>query len=344
MTWRPRFSSLLLVVAVFAAGCASILQYDKADKALKTEEYDKKVQITPVEPAKPEVKELQPTAEEKTPKKKRHGKHRKHKAAVAKPKPPGPHEPDMEDSEGFVGRRPIKDPFRPGEKVTLAVSYFNIVGGNATLETKPMVEVNGKKSYQFEVDVKTNSFFKHIYSLDDSAITYLSYDELIPESLQISLKESKQLAEARTFFDWKTMKASYWQKKVTKEHGEESKKVEWDIKPYTQNVISAAFYLRTFQFAVGKKLAFRVADEGKNIVFSGEVLRKEKLSTDVGELDTWVLKPKITVDGVFAPVGDILMWLTADDRKFLVRLEGKIKIGTIVAKVKAIDKGQEQAP
>ena len=155
------------------------------------------------------------------------------------------------------------------------------------------------------------------------------------------MKESKQLAEARTFVDWKTLKASYWQKKVTKEKGEESKKIEWNVLPFSQNVISAVYYLRAFSYREDKLMSFRVADEGKNIVFSGEFVRKEHLVTDIGEFDTIVMKPKITVDGAFAPVGDILFWLTDDDRKFIVRIESKIKIGTLIAKIKKIEKGQD---
>ncbi len=88
-------------------------------------------------------------------------------------------------------------------------------------------------------------------------------------------------------------------------------------------------------------MAFRVADEGKNIVFTGEVLRREELSTKIGKLKTLVIKPTIEVDGAFKPVGDILIWLTDDDRKHVVRIESKIKIGTLVAKLKSIDKGRE---
>lgn len=51
-------------------------------------------------------------------------------------------------------------------------------------------------------------FFAKIYAVEDKATTYLSYDELVPLNLQISIKESKQLAETRTLFDWKTKK---WQ-------------------------------------------------------------------------------------------------------------------------------------
>jgi hypothetical protein len=81
---------------------------------------------------------------------------------------------------------------------------------------------------------------------------------------------------------------------------------------------------------VGKEFAVRVAHEGSNIIMRATVIREQKLSTVLGTVDTWVIKPQFEINGAFKPVGDIFMWLTKDDRKFLVRLESKIKIGKIV--------------
>jgi hypothetical protein len=326
----------LSFVAVFLGACAGkVLQFEKSDEVLKNQEFEEQVKIeeAPVEPPpEPVIKEV------KEPKKK--------KAAPkveppAKPKKAKVHLPELEDGEGFDGRRPIADPFRVGEKATFDVSYFNIVAGELNMEVKPFATVNGLKSYHFEINGKSTPFFSKIYAIEDKATTYLSYDDLVPLNLQISIKESKQLAETRTLFDWKTKKGSYWQKRITKEKGERSKKIDWDLEPFAQNVASAAFYMRVFKYDIGKTLAFRVADEGKNMVFKGEVIRKEKLKTPIGELDTVVIKPVITVGGIFKPVGDILIWLTDDDRKFLVRLESKIKIGTVVAKLKSLEKGRD---
>lgn len=56
-------------------------------------------------------------------------------------------------------------------------------------------------------------------------------------------------------------------------------------------MVSAAYYMRLFKYEIGKTLAFRVADEGKNMVFKGEVVRRERLKSPIGELDTVVIKP-----------------------------------------------------
>lgn len=246
-------------------------------------------------------------------------------------------EPKIEDHEGFNGRRPVVDPFVVGEKVTMAVTYFNMAAGYMTLETRPFIEVNGRKSYNLHLTLKSSKVFSYFYGVDDHAETALDYETLTPYTLSIDVKESKQLKEIRTFFDWKKLTGQYWETKVTADEGKKVKKKTWSILPFSQNVLSAAFYLRTFTYAPGKNLAFRVADAGDNLVFTAKVLRKEKIKTEIGEFDTIVFSPRITIDGLFKQVGEILIWITDDDRKHIVRIESKIRIGTIIAKLKSIE-------
>ena len=244
--------------------------------------------------------------------------------------------PDLEDSEGFIGRRPEVDPFQVGEEVELAVTYFNMAAGYMKLRVNPFVQVNDRKSYNFSVSVKSSKVFSYFYAVDDLAETFVDYEELIPSTYTIKVKESNQLKDIRSFFDFEKGKGFYWEKKKAKGKPEQNKKKEWEIESYAQNVISAIFYLRNFKLEVGKKLSFRVADAGKNLIFRGEVLRKEKLKTEAGEFDTIVVQPRFEIDGAFKQVGDVFIWLTDDDRKFPIRIDAKIKIGTLVLKLKSL--------
>ncbi len=325
----------------FTACASSIMEYDKSDDLKKNNEYEKKIKVKelPPEPAPVEATTIQAVVvSPKGVKVKPPSKAAKFKTEVTVKDEK--HLPEIEDAEGFIGRRPVVDPFHVGEKVTLALSYFNMVAGYLDLEVLPFVEVNGSRSYQYRVTAKSNSLFSKFYAVDDSATTYVDYSTMLPFDFTMSVKETKQLADIRSVFDHKKLKGNYWAKRVHKDKGPRNKELEWDIKSYSQNVISAIFYLRNFTLTVGKKLQFRVADEGKNVVFSAEVLRREEIDTEIGKLKTLVVKPTLAVDGVFKPVGDIFLWLTDDDRKHLVRIEAKIKIGTLVGKVKAIAPGR----
>lgn len=250
-------------------------------------------------------------------------------------------EPELEDSVGFIGRRPEADPFRVGEVVTIELSYFGVAAGEMTLEVRPFKQVNGRKSYSFVGTAKSSSVFSVFYAVDDWFETFVDYQDLIPYNYSLHVKESKQLREVRSYFDWKALRGYLWDKKVTNEKGVDEKKYEWSILPYAQNVFSSWFYLRTFKLEPGKNVQFRIGHEGKNLVATAEVLRRERLSTDIGELNTVVIKPRIAIDGVFKPMGDVYFWMTDDERKFIVRMEAKIKIGTVLGEVKAITPGND---
>lgn len=249
-------------------------------------------------------------------------------------------EPEIEDEEGFIGRRPIQDPFRVGEEVVHDVHYFKVSAGELFLKVDPFVEVNGRKAYTFTTAIKSSSMFSTFYSADDKAVTYVDFMDLVPHVFSLTVKETGQLRDAKGLIDLQKNTATYWEKKFTKKSGQEEKKLEWEVLPFSQNVYSAAYYMRLFKWEVGKEYAFRVADQGENLVFRGKALRKEKLETEIGTFDTIVVKPEITVKGVFRPIGDIFFWLSDDDRKFILRIESNIKIGTIVSEVTKLNKGQ----
>lgn len=347
---------LLSMMAVSFVGCSSkYLKIENSEQKLKIEEYDQLVKVKELQ-AKKEASEAEAAhakaeaANQKAPpvdKKNKKEIMKVKKVETVKSAPPPilekkkGRQPELEDKENFEGRRPKVDPFRVGEKTVLKMMYFNVTAGDLVIETLPYVEVNDRKSYRFRISIKSNSLFSSFYSVDDYAETFMDFEQLVPYSYTISVKESKQLREVRSYMDWKKSKAKFWQRRVDAEGKVENKDIDWEIEPYAQNVFTAIYYLRTFNLKVGKKIQFRVADEGRNMVVSGEVVRKEVLKTDAGDLPTLVLKPTVEIKGVFQPMGEIFFWLTDDDQKQLVRIESKIKIGKVVGMLRSIERGEK---
>ncbi|MEQ1878872.1 MAG: DUF3108 domain-containing protein, partial [Bdellovibrionia bacterium] len=245
----------------------------------------------------------------------------------------------FEDSEGFVGRRPSVDPLKVGEKLVFMMTYFGVSAGDMTLGVKPFVEVNGKKAYHTYVNLKSSDLFSMFYSVEDTADVFMDYDTLLPFSFEVNAIESKKLLAVKSVFDFQKMTAWRWERRVSKEEGEKEKRNDWELIPFSQNVLSSFWYLRMFKLTPGKSIKFRVADDGKNMVVKVDVLRKEKVKTDLGTYDTVVIKPNVEISGIFQPMGDVFFWLTDDDRKLYVKLEAKIKIGKIIGYLRAFEKG-----
>jgi len=325
---------LRLLTLLILVGCASKpLQYENAAELSKIEEFDKIVQIKEMPPAGEELK-----AEEKAPppiiavKPKKVVKKVKTKKIEVR-------QPTLEDAEGFAGRRPIVDPFRIGEKVTMMMTYFGVSAGDMILTTQPYKEVNGRKSYHFHVALRSSDLFSMFYLVDDWGETFVDYETLLPATMAIGATESKKLLALKSVLDHTKLKGYRWERAVYKGEEPKEKNTVWDILPYSQNVISAFYYIRTFRLVPGKTINFRVADDGKNMVVKVEILRREKIKTLKGEFQTLVLKPTVEIGGIFQPMGNVFFWVTDDDRKLFVRMEAEIKIGKIIGQLKEFELG-----
>jgi hypothetical protein len=168
----------------------------------------------------------------------------------------------------------------------------------------------------------------------------VDYEDMVPRVFQLHVKESGQIKEAKMFFDNQKGVATFWEKKFTKEDGEKEKKLQWDILPFSQNVYSAVYYMRNFKWEMGKEYSYRVTNDEENLVFSGKVLRREVLQTKLGPMKAIVVQPNIVLKGKFKPIGENLIWLSDDDRKYILRIEAKIKIGTLISEVVSINPGK----
>lgn len=360
-----RFPSLFCsLVFLSLLACSSSLKYEKSGELKKIEEFDQAVEIikpgtqpaatpaptetpaaTPAPTPAPEVKDSKkPAKKVAAPKVKPVAKKtekKKEEAKVETPKVPERRQPDIEDAAGFgTSRRPLIDPFRVGEEVLHDVHYFKVSAGTLKFKVEDFAQVNGRKSYTFAIEIATSSLFSSFYSVDDRAETFVDFEDLVPRVYQLHVKETNQLREAKMLFDVEKNTATFWEKKVTKDHGEEEKKQHWEILPYSQNVYSIIYYMRNFAWETGKEYSFRVANDNENLVFSGKALRREVLQTKLGPMKAIVVQPNIVLKGKFKPIGDNFIWLSDDDRKYILRIESKIKIGTLVSEVVSIKPGK----
>ncbi|MBX3039324.1 MAG: DUF3108 domain-containing protein [Bdellovibrionaceae bacterium] len=353
-----KYGLTAIFAGIFLSGCAStFLKVENPDVLRPDKEFERAVviEVPEAEPGTEEalIATAPPAAEEKpaAPAKTVKGAKKTVPAKAAAEKTPAKaskkavaparREPDLEDDKGFQGRRPLKDPFWIGETVVHDVSYFKVSAGSLTMRVDPFAQVNGKKAYNLVTHIKTyDTFSKLVYGVDDKVVALLDFEQLIPRVFTMTVKESNQAREVRSFFDFEKNEANFWEKKITKKNGVEEKKMKWEILPYSQNVFSAAFYMRLFAWEDGKEYAFRVADDGENLVFKGKTLRREVLNTDLGPIKAVVVKPEIILKGNFKPIGDILIWLSDDDRKHILRIESKIKIGTLVSEIVELKPGK----
>ncbi len=229
-----------------------------------------------------------------------------------------------------VPEKPIV-PFRVGEQVSLDVSYFAMNAGKVILNILPNKTVDGEESYHFNIKIQTNRIFSMFYSVKDEVDTYMATKSLLPSAYTIKMKQSKITGKNVANFNHKAKRATTTERMKMKDDKDKNKDYNWKIDSQAQNVFTALFYVRAQDLTVGNVINIPIAHRGKNMKMKLKVLRKEVLKTKKGRINTIVVKPtEMKIKGAFKPLGDILIWLTDDDRKMMIRTELKIKIGKIV--------------
>lgn len=344
----------LLFVFIFIISCSISPKPEQVEELKENKEFDEIVKVVKIPPKKNKKKKEESAVNEPKTKnvgakkskkknvetadksKKESGQEKKAVKKLAK------HLPELEDSEGFDGRRPIFDPFIVGEKATMEVAFTGIPAGTVDFTVNPYLEVNGEKSYHFLARARSNAFFSFFYKVDDWVETYVRYKDWLPLTFSMHVRESKQFRESRTYFDWKNLKGKFWEKKIRSGKTRE-KKIEWDILPFSQNVVSGFYYIRLLKYKAGKRFKFRVADDGKNLIVQVDCLRKEKVSTGLGEFDAYLSKVQFEYNGVFKQTGDILLWTIDDEYQTIAKIEAKIKLGTISMTLQNILRPESQA-
>lgn len=340
----------LYVSFIFLFSCKTFLKYEKEEQLAKNSEFENQVVVKPIDSkyitsdkesivVAASQLALQESVTGVKPKIKKN-KIIKNKKKIDSVNVLTLRQPDLEDAEGFNNqRRPIVDPFRVGEKVIHSVRFFTAEAGTLTLEVLPFSEVNNKKSYHFQIGLQTSRLFSSVYSVEDIVDTYLDFENLIPQVYKMSIRESGKLAQAQGYFNHESLKSNYWEKKYTKKNGEENIKKSWDLLPFSQNAFSSIFYMRIFNWKIGKEYSFRVSDDEKNVAFKASAIAKEKIKTEAGEFNTIKIKADITSRGALTTSHPLFLWISDDERKLILRIEADIKIGSLISEVIEIQKG-----
>jgi hypothetical protein len=240
----------------------------------------------------------------------------------------------------YPNRRPPREPIWIGEKMVLDVSYFAVSAGQFTLEALPRKSIAGREVYHIRGVATTSQVFNLFYRLNDTVESFIDFQGFFSHRFHIVLDETKQARDALELNDHEKAQTFYWNRWNHKERGYTETKEFAPIPRFAQDSMSVLYYLRAVPLPPGAVVTVPVISEGKSWEAVVTVMRREKRSTPMGEVMTVVLKPETRYQGVLKKQGDSFLWLTDDDRRIPVRLEAKVKIGTVVANLREFEPGR----
>lgn len=232
--------------------------------------------------------------------------------------------------EPFPNRWTMTPFFQVGERYLFDVTYFGATAGSLELTIEPPKNVAGRQSYHFRGQARSASVFSLFYRLNDVAESFMDTEGLFSHKFSLKLDESKQQRELLELYDQRARKVHYWSKLDHVTKGKRLDQFEIPVDAYAQDGLSAFFYVRTLPLVIGESYEFPLVTNGKQRNVRVTALRKEKIATKIGELDAIVVKPEVVLDGVLTSHGDSFLWISDDERRILLKIDAKIKVGKII--------------
>lgn len=209
------------------------------------------------------------------------------------------------------------------EKLIYDLAWSGIKIGTATQE---IVEVKGM--HRITSTARSNDWLSLFFPVEDRIESTLLIGRApFPGSTQhyrMQIREGKHRRDREISFDQRSRKALY----LDHLSGE---KAEIAIGANTYDIYASFYYARYATLEVGKSFHVAVLDGKEPDIIEVKVLRKEKIGTILGKVNTIVIKPLVKPKGVFEGKDSILIWLTDDARRIPVKVQTKVTVGSVTA-------------
>lgn len=236
-------------------------------------------------------------------------------AVAGAPREPAPVE--VRDREA-----PATAPAFLGETLRYAMTILGVAGGELTLSAQP-AELAGRAAWKFELSAVSNDFLSKLFLVRDYMVSWVDPRTFRSVRFEKHTVEGKRVRDELTEFDYERGVAVHEGKTVR-------------LADASLDTLSSVYYLRTVPLEGDRPLEMQVfSDEPRALKV--EVQAREKVTTPAGTFSTIRVEPKSSGSSLIGKGKNLVLWLTDDDRRIPVQIRSKLKVGTLVGKLKAIE-------
>jgi hypothetical protein len=220
-----------------------------------------------------------------------------------------------------LGQTRTDPPLFLGETLRYAMTILGVSGGEMTL-TASSAELEGRPTYKFEMSAVSNAFLSKFFVVRDTIVSWIDPKSFRSLRFEKHTVEGKRVKDELTEFDY--------EKKVVRSESE-----VFPLEDATLDSLSSVYYVRTLQLDGDKPIEFQVFS-GQPRALVVELKGRETVTVPAGSFQTIRVEPRSAGTGLMGK--NLVLWLTDDFRKIPVQLRSKLKVGTLVGKLKSIER------
>lgn len=222
--------------------------------------------------------------------------------------------------------------FGPGESLSYEVSLNETKVGKAVFEVTEKTRMAGRPVYHIVSKIRSNKWISLFSRIDDQVESYIDVEAGYSHRITINKRRRKGEELKTVDFDQVGHRAI---------QSKDDKQEVFDIPPKVQDFLSSLYFLRTQdQLRPGGSVFIDLHQNQKNWQIEVHILDKEQVSTPAGTFQTIKVRTSFPDGGLFKTKGDLVIWLTDDDKRVPVKLQSEGNRGTMVATLSSQTEGE----
>jgi Protein of unknown function (DUF3108) len=228
--------------------------------------------------------------------------------------------PSSSTSSGPAALGAAAQPYMPGERMELAVTYAGAPIGRAR------ISVGSSEGVLLPVRLEARtSGLAGVFKLREILATYLDVRTGLPRTSTLDAVEGGYKHSATADYDRDRSRVK------VREIGKHDNRYEVEVPPGTLDFVALVFRLRTLPLEVGARHSFDVL-AGRDVSrVVAEVMARETVTTDAGAFSAWKVRVPTSFTGKFSEKSPTYVWFSDDARRVVVRIATEFAIGRATA-------------
>jgi len=164
---------------------------------------------------------------------------------------------------------------------------------------------------------ESNGFFSAFYKVRNRIQSYWDSDGGFTRRYVENRREGGFRAKDQIEFDYDKLEARYQDGR------------SYPIPPHVQDALSSFYFARMQSLPLGGSFVFDYHASRKSQPLEVRVLGRERVETPAGKFNCVAIEPKLKAGGIFKNKGQLVIWITEDERRMPVLMRSKVTIGSI---------------
>tara|TARA_B100001750_G_C15327556_1_gene505504 strand:- start:163 stop:876 length:714 start_codon:yes stop_codon:yes gene_type:complete len=209
------------------------------------------------------------------------------------------------------------------EKLIYDVYFGRIYAGSAYISIQNEV-LDSAEVYLMQAAFQTNSFFNRFYKINNIMNIWMNKDDLTFLKVENNINEKNYKKKFTSIANYKDSLITFKKKRIK-------------INSKTYNPFSIVYLLRNLDLKLGETLPLTSFSNGKIKNFNIQFNKEEFISVPYGDFNCIKTIPISSNNKeLFRNNGQMRIWFTKDSLKIPIKIEQKLRFGTILLKLNKI--------